>query len=263
MRKTLLKLLKKLRFNFKIKHHYTGYRFLLNSYFHKGYWFHGKNREFNTVQNFVQLINKGDYIVEVGGHIGYFSTLFAKLTGATGKVVVFEPSSDNLMYLNYNVKLLPLDLQNIITIVPKGVGDKCGDLTFYIDPITGQNNSFVENFEGFFQNRKNSGDPRATLTKTLVNVVTLDSIFEKSVAPPNFIKIDVEGFELNVVMGMRKLISKYSPTLMIEIQKDQENILDFFYSFGYQIYNDEMLEIRSFSEYLNLKTPNLFFKKGS
>jgi FkbM family methyltransferase len=216
MRRIFLHLLKKFRFNFKLKHHYTGYSFLLNSYFHKGYWFHGKRREFNTVQNFIQLINKGDYIFEVGGHIGYFSTLFASLTGETGKVVVFEPSPDNLSYLKNNVKLLPLDLQNIITIVPKGVGDKCDDLTFYIDPITGQNNSFVENFDGFFENRKYSGDPNATLIQKLVNVVTLDQyLVESNDEPPKFIKIDVEGFELNVVKGMQKLLSNYSPILMI------------------------------------------------
>ena len=79
MRKIILFILKNLKFDFKLKHHYTGFNFLLNSYYHKGYWYYGSKREYSTIENFFKIIQKGDYVIEVGGHIGYFSTLFSNI----------------------------------------------------------------------------------------------------------------------------------------------------------------------------------------
>ena len=67
-----------------------------------------------------------------------------KIVGEAGKVDVFEPGKDNLKYLNSNLKLLPGELQKIITVVNKGAGVTDGELDFYIDTITGQNNFFVK-----------------------------------------------------------------------------------------------------------------------
>jgi FkbM family methyltransferase len=261
MRVIFLKILKIFNFNFKIKHHYTGFNFELNSYLHKGYWFYGKKREFNTVQNFLKLIKPGDTIIEIGGHIGYFSTLFMKIAGAQGAVFVFEPSKENLAYLKKNVDNLPENLGSKVRIVEKGVGDLSGVLDFYLDPITGQNNSFVQDFDGFYANRKFSADKNAELIKVQVPIVQLDEYLSSDDQCPNFVKIDVEGFELNVVRGMTKTIEKYSPAIMIEIQKDEEAIIQYFLNIGYSVYNDEFKLIRSFNEYYDLKTPNLFFVK--
>jgi hypothetical protein len=49
MRKIILFILKNIKFDFKLKHHYTGFNFLLNSYYHKGYWYYGSKREYSTI----------------------------------------------------------------------------------------------------------------------------------------------------------------------------------------------------------------------
>ncbi|MES2796277.1 MAG: FkbM family methyltransferase [Bacteroidota bacterium] len=260
LRKIVLKILKATAFDFKISHHYTKSKFFLNSYQHKGYWFHGEKREQNTVKNFIDWIRPNDFVLEIGGHIGYFTVLFANLVGENGTVYVFEPSKKNIFYLTKNIQNLPEKIEKIVSIVEKGAGDLNGRLEFFIDPITGQNNSFVKNFDGFFKNREVSAETNAELISEQVEVVKLDTFFSNLNKYPNFVKIDVEGFEWNVISGFKKIIEANRPNLMIEIQADQENIINYFLEINYEIFNDKMMKINSFDNYEKLKTPNIFFK---
>lgn len=260
LRKTVLKGLKLTAFDINIKHHFTKNKFRLNTYTHKGYWYYGSKREESTIRAFQKWIKPNDYVLEIGAHIGYFTTFFADLVGKDGKVDVFEPSDANLKYLTQNIAFQDRELQTKISVIRKGAGDVNGTLDFYIDPITGQNNSFVENFEGFFVNREGSAESNAVLTKVSADVITLDSYFEGKTQFPDFVKIDVEGFEWNVIQGFKQTIEKHHPSLMIEIQKDAEDIINYFKQVGYLIYNDEMQEINNHNEYLKNNTPNIFFK---
>lgn len=263
MRKIVLYILKELKFDFKLKHHYTGLNFLLNSYHHKGYWYYGSKREKSTIEFFFRVIKKGDYVIEIGGHIGYFSTLFSNIVGPDGKLDVFEPSGENLKYLKKNISLMPTKLSSGVLIIEKGVGDQNILLDFYIDPITGQNNSFVKDFDGFYENRKLSADKNAHLLTISVPVIRLDDYLQNNTKQPNFIKIDVEGFEYNVIIGAKVTIEKYKPNFMIEIQKDEKEIISYFLSADYNIFNDSGVKISSWNDFLEFKTPNIFFISNS
>jgi FkbM family methyltransferase len=260
IRKIALKVLKATAFDTTIKHHFTKRRFMLNSYKHKGYWYYGANREAETIRVFQSWIKPGQYALEIGGHIGYFTTFYANLVQSGGKVDVFEPSAENRRYLEKNISLLPGKLSEIVTVVPKGAGDIDGVLEFYLDPITGQNNSFVKDFEGFFSNREHSADTRAELVKETVDVTRLDTYLAGGNRMPDFVKIDVEGFEWNVIQGFARTIEKAKPALMIEIQADADKLIPFFKENGYAIYNDKLAEIADHADYLKKKSPNIFFK---
>lgn len=259
IRTIILKLLKATAFDTKIKHHFTKNKFLLNTYFHKGYWYYGAKREENTIKQFKTWIKPNDFVLEIGGHIGYFTTFYANIVGRNGKVDVFEPSEKNAKYLNSNVNFLPTQLKKIVTIVNKGAGDIDDVLDFYIDPITGQNNSFVKDFKGYFSNRKFSAEKNTNLVKESVPVIRLDTYFQNTSKFPDFVKIDVEGFEWNVIKGFEETIKKSHPNLMIEIQEDSDKIINFFIENGYTIYNDDMQRIENHDQYLNLISPNIFF----
>lgn len=71
-----------------MKHQYSGFGILINSYYHKGYWYYGSRREKNTVEKFYEIIKKGVYVFEIGGHKGYLSTLFSSIIGPDGKLDV-------------------------------------------------------------------------------------------------------------------------------------------------------------------------------
>lgn len=88
IRRLLLKILKATAINTTITHNFTNKKFLINTYNHKGYWFFGKKREENSIRIFKKRIKKGDYVLEIGGHIDYFTTLYSFLVGETVKIDV-------------------------------------------------------------------------------------------------------------------------------------------------------------------------------
>jgi FkbM family methyltransferase len=98
---------------------------------------------------FKKLINKGDTVIEVGGHIGYISLYFSNLVGKEGIIYVFEPGVNNLPYLKNNVK----EKYNIV-VIEKGVGSCNTRMPFYIENLSGQNNSFIKDYKGFVQHKK-------------------------------------------------------------------------------------------------------------
>ena len=172
-----------------ITHRYTGDKILLHSFKHKNYWYHQKEREKNTMLLFKKLINKGDTVIEVGGHIGFISLYFSKLVGKEGLVYVFEPGINNLPYLKNNVK----EKHNIV-LIEKGVGSSNALMPFYIENLSGQNNSFVKDYDAFIQNRKASFVKNASVKEVIVDVVRLDDFIYDNNILPKFIKIDVEYF---------------------------------------------------------------------
>ncbi|RZJ70850.1 FkbM family methyltransferase [Flavobacterium sp.] len=259
LRKTALKILKTTAFDTAITHHFTKRKFFLNSYNHKGYWYYGANREGDTISIFQKWVKPGDYVLEIGGHIGYFTTFYANIAGKAGKVDVFEPSEKNAKYLVKNVAALPDGIRENVTLVAKGAGDSNTVLDFYIDPISGQNNSFVKDFDGFLSTRENSAEAQAETKIESIEVITLDSYFEGKDRLPNFVKIDVEGFEWNVLKGFAETIAKAKPKVMVEIQANAKEILEFFISNGYTVYNDKLEKIADYSQYATKRSPNIFF----
>jgi FkbM family methyltransferase len=230
IRKFGLKFLRATGRDIKISHHWVpGQKIKLNSFLHKGFWYHGKNRERETMELFASCIHDGDVVIEVGGHIGYISTYFSSLVGSTGSVIVFEPGHNNLPYTRVNVS----NCRNV-TLIEKGAGAAFAELSFFEDSLTGQNNSFVQDFQGLKENGK-AAFTSVTVKEHRVEVVPIDSITANlNVA---FIKIDVEGFELSVLKGAVETLKK-QPILMVEIQADQSAIFHLLRSSGYELFTE-------------------------
>jgi len=243
LRSLVLPVLKYLEKDIMIKHHWTGDEILLNLYRHKGYWFHGRNREKLEMFAIKSLIKQGDIVAEVGGHIGYLSLWFLRCCyNAAGRVFVFEPGINNLPYLKENLK------NKGAVIIESGCGESNGKLEFYMDDLTGQNNSFVKDFTGLSNNTKMALGVDVKVSMGIVSVIRLDEYFMN--IQPNFIKIDTEGFEYSVLRGAEGLLSegKELPIFMIEVQADEVEIFEFFTSRGYHIFNAHKKQITSPSE---------------
>jgi FkbM family methyltransferase len=194
----------------------------LNIYRHKGYWYHGKNREHKTMLRFPTLIGAGDTVFEIGGHIGYISQYFSLLVGGAGKVVVFEPGTNNLPYLERNVGALAN-----VRIERAAVAEKSGKVAFYVEDITGQNNSLSDHYDVFYANRDRAYSI-AEYRETYVDCVALDDFVAASGLRPDFIKIDVEGAEFRVLSGMKNLMASKRPRIMVEVTADNERVQSLF-----------------------------------
>jgi FkbM family methyltransferase len=243
IRRVALRLLQ--RFNpgdVTIRHHWTEERFKLHSFRHKGYWWSGKNREHETVLRFHDYLSDADVVIEIGAHIGYFSLLFAKLVGKTGKVHVLEPGTNNLPYLYSNVERV-----SQIVVHEFAASSDDGYVDFWIEDLTGQNNSMIEEFEGFERNVNASG-VKSRVSRQRVSVVSkkVDTFcVELELSRLDFIKIDVEGAENMVLDGATFSIKKFRPIVMVELNHgaDINRIREFFDSISYRCLSPEGLPV--------------------
>ena len=212
----------------RIRHHYTGAPMRLHSFRHKAYWFRGKRRDAETMQLFARLLRPGMTALDVGGHVGYVAMYLAELVAPQGRVYVFEPGPNNLPYIRHNVG----QSENIV-LVEKGVGSRNEQKTFFVENITGQNNSFVEDFPGLERRKKEVFASRSRVSKVPVELVTLDGFCQARALRPDFIKIDVEGFEGEVLRGAAALLEESRPAMVVEVQADHGPIFELMSDLGY------------------------------
>jgi FkbM family methyltransferase len=233
--KSALWLLRKLNpGDIRIRHHYTGDRLTLDAFKHKGYWYHGRRREANSMRLFLNLISAGDTVLEAGGHIGYVTMYLAQLCGATGQVVVFEPAPDNLRYLRQNVSNLAQ-----VRIVEKAVGSANGPRDLFVEELTGQNNSFFSEYEVFQKNAVTAGYDAGGYRRLPVDVVRIDDYCAETGMRPDFVKIDIEGAELEALRGMEEVTARTRPRFMVEVSREIAEVFTWFNSRGYLVYNDK------------------------
>ncbi len=245
VRRLALKLFRKINpGDVTIRHHWTGGKFSLHSFKHKGYWWHGKKREHQTIQRFHRLVKPGDTVIEVGGHIGYFSVLYAQLVGAAGRVFVFEPGDNNLPYLRRN-----LAQHANAEIIEKAVSNQNGIVKFWLEDLSGQNNSMVENYHLLDGNIALAG-LGSDVHKREVQVpsVTLDTFIvqmQTKNLSPQFIKIDVEGAELLVLQGAENLLAQRKIPLMVEVTCDAAPIFAMMKEAHYRLFFEDGREVTS------------------
>jgi FkbM family methyltransferase len=130
--------------------------------------------------------------LDVGAHIGLWSRVLAY---SFARVIAFEPLPALHPHFMHNTD----DVQNI-TFIPCAVGAECGELDI-ITVVDNSGNGHVAP----------AGVPGAFIAR--VEAVTIDSLNLHDV---NFIKIDVEGFELPVIEGGQRTIRRDKPVMVVE-----------------------------------------------
>jgi len=152
-----------------------------------------------------QIIGPGSTVVEVGAYIGNHVIFYSKIVGVRA-VIAFEPTLRSFGILKENIEKNELD--NVLTYnyaVANMIGlSKCN--------IRKENNPAKNQW---FLTKETDGD--------CIPTVTLDS--EVGDVTVDFIKIDAEGMEIEVLKGGEETIKRDSPTLMVEILK--ENLEEF------------------------------------
>lgn len=219
-------------FDTSVKNPWTGQRLFLNTYRHKGYWYFGRTREAATMNKFKSLISEGSTVIEVGGHIGFITQYFAKLVGASGRVIVFEPGTNNLRYIEKNTH----ELANVF-LERKAVSNVAGRASFYEDSTTGQNNSLLSDYKGVDSTAK-SHNEKPSRVVTEVETIRLDDYLDAKGIKPDFIKIDIEGYEFQALLGSVHTL-KTIKALMVEISENHRAVSDILTENGLSLYDEQ------------------------
>ena len=236
LRRLCFYILRKANRDITIRHHWVNCPFRLNLYHHKGYWFYGRQREVESIEMTRKLLDSNDVVFEVGAHIGYLSLIFA---AKARQVLAFEPGGNNLPYLGQNTETF-----RNITIVEQALSDQEGEATFYLDPITGQNNTLLKDYSRFSSVRSMS-EPQACYSETKVMVTTMDAYAKRAGLNPTFIKIDVEGCELQVLNGARETLRLHHPKIFLEVTENHSAVQKLLQEFGYVVCNPAGRKVES------------------
>jgi len=144
----------------------------------------GKNFNFAREKVFMDLLDKtireGMTCIDLGANIGYSTMFMIRNVGLTGKVYAIEPDPHNIKYLNAN--LAQNNFRDRCEIVRCVISDKDGLSDFW------------------FSNKPNLNSinkTRHSVRKEIVDSMTLKTFCEER-KYPNFIKMDIEGYETKV-----------------------------------------------------------------
>ena len=160
-----------------------------------------------------KILKKGMTCLDIGGNIGYYVLLENELIGSTGKIIAIEPLLQNFTYLEKNILLQKAE--NISTY-----NFACGD---------------VNGIANFFVNKKSNGclviregipppnPSKGTITQVEIRI--LDQLIEElQLEKVDFIRMDAEGYELNILRGLTKTLLKFKPIISLELHIRQLGI---------------------------------------
>ena len=171
------------------------------------------------LKTILEFINEGDVIFDIGANIGCFSVPFAKKVGSNGKVYAFEPQKFIFNLLKKNAVCNEL---NNLQIFNNAIGD-ANTILELNDFDYSQSGNFggitlTENYDNSVCAKIKGTKKNKIKTLTLNNFLNLKKC--------NFLKIDVELMELNVLKGAKEFIKKFRPIIWIENHLGYPNYLN-------------------------------------
>ena len=154
-----------------------------------------------VVEVIQEYVKPGMTVLDIGAQSGYFSLLLSKIVGPSGKVIAFEPLPANFRVLEENVRL---NGRTNISVRQEAVGEHSGEMSF----------EFPSNEPTLIAGPLLDGDSQGIFD---VKGISLDDMFAANHVQVDFIKMDVEGAEVDVLRGAVKLLEFSHPDMLIEL----------------------------------------------
>ena len=183
---------------------------------------------------FRKIIAPGWTVIDCGAHIGYHTLEFARLVGKSGTVYAFEPAPTSFKFLEKNVKVN--GFADYVHLFRAAVSDKKSKLELEIEDEKG----IPIGAAGYRLGTR--GKKRIT-----VDVIALDDVIYKPEEKVNFVKLDVEGYEIKALCGMRKILQdnpvlfiEYHPKMLSLANEKPEDLIDFLLTGGYKLYDAKL-----------------------
>ena len=189
-----------------------------------------KRHETETARQLRKLIQPGMVILDVGAHVGYYTRLFAALTGADGRVIAFEPHPRTHKALRANLRRLPN-----VTALQVAAAETAGAAELYDYLMMSASGSlhYDESLAALQQAQMSESDvaPRRQggfeMQKYRVETASIDRCLrEMNIEQVDLVKMDIEGAEMGALRGMRRTIDR-SPSLALIMEYNPQALQAF------------------------------------
>ena len=196
------------------------------------------NWEPETTAMFKRLLKQDMTFLDIGANMGYYTLLSGKIVGNKGRVIAFEPTSNGFERLETNVSLNKFKSVEI---------EKLG--------LSNKNKKIKANLRSSW---KISGlvEPE----KETIDMMKLDNYLAiRKIGRVDFIKIDVDGYEYEVLKGAKKTLETYKPILYLEMghyenkipQYTLKEVIDFVKELEYSFHYEDGRPFKSEEEIIN------------
>ncbi len=181
---------------------------------------------------------RGQTVYDVGAYKGYHSIVFARAGGRKGKVIAFEPHPKNYKKMLRKIKLNMLDNIEVRQIA---IAREMGNGTLASRPSQFGTSSLQEDIQTKIL-KEEGGEAIPVKMDSLDHQISANHL-----PKPNLVKIDVEGLEKDVLLGMNETIKDRKPKLFIEIHgvdvksktENAQKVTEFLLARKYSIYHIE------------------------
>ena len=154
--------------------------------------------DFNFYQHFYK-VKKGDTVIDAGANCGHLSIFFSKEAGKDGRIYAFEPDHINIKRIESNISLNK-GLDNNIYIIDLLLWDKNDRIDFYESGTVGSSAVWI---------------PDATLCVKKQAIRIDDWVKQNHITKLDFIKMDIEGAEIEALDGCVETIRDLKPNFAI------------------------------------------------
>jgi len=160
------------------------------------YYAFKKKQDRFEIELLSRLIKPGAQVIDIGANIGFYAEIISNLCGETGKVHCFEPDVINFEYLKKSCGQRSNTVLN-----QKAVGAKTELLKFYTSPALNVDHRTYE--------------PERYESVTEVSAVALDDYLQTHSPKVDVIKMDIQGFEMQALAGMKHCLNENKSILVV------------------------------------------------
>jgi FkbM family methyltransferase len=163
-----------------------------------------------------RYVHAGDWTLDIGANVGYYTARMSELAGSNGRVLAFEPILESFELLAANSRLFPFKNTTLFNVA---VSDRTNIVGMSIPMWDSGGNNYYEAF----------------ITKDKEGVPTFAFSIDALSIPERvtLAKIDTEGYELFVLQGMRRLLERDHPVLIVEA--NSTDTAEFLKDLGYNV----------------------------
>ena len=145
-----------------------------------------------------RLLRAGDWALDIGANVGHYTLRMAELTGPAGRVIALEPIPDTFALLTENVRHSG---HANVSLLNCAASERTAVVGMEIP-------RFPDGLENYYQAHVVSGAAGLSILALSIDSLALPAV--------RLVKIDAEGHELPVLQGMRRLVERDHPVMIVE-----------------------------------------------